>query len=241
MDTSHLYTPVTPQRDLEQEPVQGQGRSREGGCRLLGGLCVLSLLVVAVLLFLSHTQLQKQEESRDTLKEAKGTMEAAGHPEALKFQANHDGKTAAHLEGERDTSGRLQWLDSTPHTFTQQGLRLVNNSMVIPAMGLYFVYSQVVFRGLGCLENQPIYLSHMVTRFSTQYPTQFPLMKAQKSVCTDVSPSHHKRRPKNLWSKSIYQGALFTLEKGDFLSTSTNGMEHLSRDSGTAFFGAFML
>nr|XP_033771619.1 lymphotoxin-alpha-like [Geotrypetes seraphini] len=237
MESAHLYTPVTLQRDLEREP--GLARSRAGGCRLLWGLCMLSLLVVAALLLLFHPR--KQEESRDTLNEAEGTVEAAAGPfKALKFQADHDGKAAAHLEGELDTSGLLQWLDSTPHTFTQQGLRLDNNSLVIPATGLYFVYSQVLFMGSGCLEN-PIYLSHMVINFSTLYPKHVTLMSAQKSVCTDVSHGHHKRRSRNLWSKSIYQGALFALDKGDFLSTSTDGMNYLVLTSGTAFFGAFMV
>lgn len=99
----------------------------------------------------------------------------------------------------------------------------------MPASGLYFVYSQVVFSGAA---PAPVYLAHEVQLLSSQYPAHVPLLSAQKSVPPGL------RGP---WVRSLYQGAVFLLSKGDRLSTRTDGASRLLFSPSSVFFGAFAL
>ncbi|XP_006772915.1 PREDICTED: lymphotoxin-alpha, partial [Myotis davidii] len=47
--------------------------------------------------------------------------------------------------------------------------------------------------------------------------------------------------PRGPWVRSVYQGAVFLLTRGDQLSTSTDGIDHLLLGPSTVFFGAFAL
>ena len=68
--------------------------------------------------------------------------------------------------------------------------------------------------------------------FSPQYPFHVPLLSAQKSVCPG---------PQGPWVRSVYQGAVFLLTRGDQLSTHTDGISHLLLSPSSVFFGAFAL
>lgn len=129
----------------------------------------------------------------------------------------------------------LRWRASTDGAFLHHGFSLRNNSLLVPANGLYFIYSQVVFSGQGgcpAAAPAPIHLAHEVQLFSAQYPAHVSLLSAQKSVCPG---------PQGPWVRSVYQGAVFLLTKGDQLSTSTDGIDHLLLGPSTVFFGAFAL
>ncbi|XP_057607992.1 lymphotoxin-alpha [Chionomys nivalis] len=144
-------------------------------------------------------------------------------------------KPAAHLVGYPSKQNSLLWRANTDRAFLRHGFSLNNNSLLVPTSGLYFVYSQVVFSGESCSPRAiptPIYLAHEVQLFSSQYPFHVPLLSAQKSVYPGL------QRP---WVRSMYQGAVFLLSKGDQLSTHTDGVSHLHFSPSSVFFGAFAL
>ncbi|XP_024594386.1 lymphotoxin-alpha [Neophocaena asiaeorientalis asiaeorientalis] len=144
-------------------------------------------------------------------------------------------KPAAHLVGDPSTQDSLRWRANTDRAFLRHGFSLSNNSLLVPTSGLYFVYSQVVFSGEGCFPKAtptPLYLAHEVQLFSSQYPFHVPLLSAQKSVCPG---------PQGPWVRSVYQGAVFLLTRGDQLSTHTDGISHLLLSPSSVFFGAFAL
>ncbi|XP_059558075.1 lymphotoxin-alpha isoform X3 [Myotis daubentonii] len=157
------------------------------------------------------------------------------HQHPQKHFAQGTLKPAAHLVGDPSARHALRWRASTDRAFLRHGFALRNNSLLVPASGLYFIYSQVVFSGQGCCPSAspaPIYLAHEVQLFSAQYRSHVSLLSAQKSV----SPG-----PQGPWVRSVYQGAVFLLTRGDQLSTSTDGIDHLLLGPSTVFFGAFAL
>ncbi|CAH6790125.1 lymphotoxin-alpha [Phodopus roborovskii] len=144
-------------------------------------------------------------------------------------------KPAAHLVGYPNKQNSLLWRENTDHAFLRHGFSLHNNSLLVPTSGLYFVYSQVVFSGERCSPKAtptPVYLAHEVQLFSSQYPFHVPLLSAQKSVYPGLQGP---------WVRSMYQGAVFLLSKGDQLSTHTDGISHLHFSPSSVFFGAFAL
>nr|XP_004671940.1 lymphotoxin-alpha [Jaculus jaculus] len=153
------------------------------------------------------------------------------HQHPQKHFAHGTLKPAAHLVGDPSIPKSLSWRANTDRAFLRHGFSLNNNSLLVPTSGLYFVYSQVVFSGEGC-SPAPVYLAHEVQLFSSQYPSHVPLLSAQKSVC----PGLH-----GPWVRSMYQGAVFLLSKGDQLSTHTEGVFHLHFSPSSVFFGAFAL
>uniref|UniRef100_A0A8C9QL71 Lymphotoxin-alpha n=1 Tax=Spermophilus dauricus TaxID=99837 RepID=A0A8C9QL71_SPEDA len=158
---------------------------------------------------------------------------AQQHPQ--KHFAHGTLKPAAHLVGDPSMQNSLRWRANTDRAFLRHGFSLSNNSLLVPTSGLYFVYSQVVFSGEGCSSkaiSTPLYLAHEVQLFSSQYPFHVPLLSAQKSVCPG---------PQGPWVRSVYQGAVFLLTRGDQLSTHTDGVSHLLFSPSSVFFGAFAL
>ncbi|EHB16052.1 Lymphotoxin-alpha [Heterocephalus glaber] len=144
-------------------------------------------------------------------------------------------KPAAHLIGDSGTRDSLRWRVGRDMAFLR-GFSFSNDSLLIPASGLYFVYSQVVFSGLSCsLTSTPnyLYLTHEVRLLTSQYGSPLTLLstqKSQKSVCPG---------PQDPWVRSMYQGAVFLLRQGDRLFTYTEGIHHLLLSPSTVFFGAF--
>ncbi|XP_066217548.1 lymphotoxin-alpha [Saccopteryx leptura] len=158
---------------------------------------------------------------------------APQHPQ--KHWAQGTLKPAAHLVGDPSSQKALRWRANADRAFLRHGFSLSNNSLLVPTSGLYFVYSQVVFSGQGCFPRAapaPLYLAHEVQLFSPQYRVHVSLLSAQKSVCAG---------PQGAWVRSVYQGAVFLLTRGDQLSTHTDGVDHLLLSPSSVFFGAFAL
>ncbi|EMP41992.1 Lymphotoxin-alpha [Chelonia mydas] len=135
--------------------------------------------------------------------------------------------------GHPSTSGeRLRWRSDVDASFTQGGFRLANDSLVVPASGMYFIYFQASFLGAACpAGDEPLILAHRVLLFSDTYPQDVPILSAHKTACPGRAP----------WYRSLRQGAAFALQKGDRLSTQTEGEAHLLGGQGTLSFGAFAL
>uniref|UniRef100_A0A8C8REH0 Lymphotoxin-alpha n=1 Tax=Pelusios castaneus TaxID=367368 RepID=A0A8C8REH0_9SAUR len=151
----------------------------------------------------------------------------------LKQHAGRTHSPAAHLVGHPSTPGKkLHWRSDVDASFIQGGFRLANDSLVVPASGTYIVYFQVAFLGASCpAGDEPLFLSHRVLLFSDAYPEDIPLLSAHKAACPGAAPWYHFLR----------QGAAFALQKGDRLSTQTEGKMHLLAGPGALSFGAFAL
>ncbi|XP_075774426.1 tumor necrosis factor isoform X2 [Pelodiscus sinensis] len=223
--------------DVEKGGVVVVRESQAGnGCWKCLSICSFLLLtgataVFALLQFRNEGQwvIQDFRESRSS-----GQRQELG-PMTLKLQAQSLTKPAAHVVASHE-SKELVWNDKVAHTMIQNGMKLVDNKLVVPANGLYFVYSQVVFKGNKCPE-ESVLLRHIILRFSEEYPQDVPLLTAIKSLCEGS-----KSAETEVWYESIYQGAVFQLTKGDEISSKIDSADYLDLDSnGQVYFGVIAL
>nr|XP_020025286.1 tumor necrosis factor isoform X3 [Castor canadensis] len=132
---------------------------------------------------------------------------------------------------------QLQWLSRRANALLANGMELIDNQLVVPADGLYLIYSQVLFKGQGC----PSYvlLTHTVSRFAVSYRENVNLLSAIKSPCQKETPEGAELKP---WYEPIYLGGVFQLEKGDRLSAEVNLPSYLDfAESGQVYFGVIAL
>ncbi|KAF3839513.1 hypothetical protein F7725_018230 [Dissostichus mawsoni] len=159
-------------------------------------------------------------------------------------------KAAIHLEGiyeeGKSLEDQLEWRSGQGQAFAQGGFRLVNNQIVIPQTGLYFVYSQASFR-VSCSDGDEegagkglTPLSHRIWRYSDSISSKASLMSAVRSACQNTAQEDSYRDGQG-WYNAIYLGAVFQLNKGDRLWTETNQLSELETDEGRTFFGVFAL
>ncbi|TDH11442.1 hypothetical protein EPR50_G00060770 [Perca flavescens] len=159
-------------------------------------------------------------------------------------------KAAIHLEGNYEDSeslqGQLKWRNDQGQAFAQGGFQLVDNEIIIPQTGLYFVYSQASFRvvcsdgdeeGAGKHITPP---SHRIWRHSDSMGGKASLMSAVRSACQNTAQEDSYNDGQG-WYNAIYLGAVFQLNKGDRLWTETNQLSELETDEGRTFFGVFAL
>ncbi|KAM9353072.1 tumor necrosis factor b (TNF superfamily, member 2) [Symphorus nematophorus] len=159
-------------------------------------------------------------------------------------------KAAIHLEGSYDDSksskNQLEWKSGQGQAFAQGGFKLVNNHIIIPHTGLYFVYSQASFR-VTCSDGDEegagkglTPLSHRIWRYSDSIGSRVSLMSAVRSAC-QITAQEDSYRDGEGWYNAIYLGAVFQLNKGDSLWTETNQLSELETEEGKTFFGVFAL
>uniref|UniRef100_A0A8C9QHT0 Tumor necrosis factor n=1 Tax=Spermophilus dauricus TaxID=99837 RepID=A0A8C9QHT0_SPEDA len=132
---------------------------------------------------------------------------------------------------------QLVWLSRRANALLANGMELIDNQLVVPANGLYLVYSQVLFKGQGC----PSYvlLTHTVSRFAVSYQDKVNLLSAIKSPCPKESLEGAEFKP---WYEPIYLGGVFELQKGDRLSAEVNLPSYLDfAESGQVYFGVIAL
>lgn len=129
------------------------------------------------------------------------------------------------------------WLSRRANALLANGMELIDNQLVVPANGLYLIYSQVLFKGQGC----PSYvlLTHTVSRFAVSYQDKVNLLSAIKSPCPKESLEGAEFKP---WYEPIYLGGVFELQKGDRLSAEVNLPSYLDfAESGQVYFGVIAL
>uniref|UniRef100_A0A670ZR89 Tumor necrosis factor n=1 Tax=Pseudonaja textilis TaxID=8673 RepID=A0A670ZR89_PSETE len=146
------------------------------------------------------------------------------------------GKPAAHAVASSRHSSQLKWTADVFPSILENGMRLDENenSLVVPSTGLYFVYSQLLFHKDNC--KKPLLLTHNITCWSSDFSLEVELLKSIKSVCEEASSN------KKLWFESIYQGAVFQLNKGDRLMSKTNLPEYLDFTHSTQiYFGVIAM
>ncbi|XP_067416341.1 tumor necrosis factor [Emydura macquarii macquarii] len=218
--------------------VVRESRPADGRWKCLS-ICSFLLLVGATAVFaLLHFRHGEPSASQDPKEpRSPGHSEQLTGPMTMKLQAQSLRKPAAHVVASSD-SQELIWTDKVAHTMMQNGMALVNNKLVVPSDGLYFIYSQVVFKGTQCPE-ESIPLRHTILRYSAEYPENVPLLMAIKSFCERSQPAENGD---GVWFESIYQGAVFQLTKGDEISSEIDSAKYLDMDSnGQVYFGVIAL
>ncbi|XP_063794697.1 tumor necrosis factor-like [Pseudophryne corroboree] len=151
-------------------------------------------------------------------------------------------RPAAHFEADSITEGSLNWTTGGDNSFSQGGLVLTDNKLYIQRTGLYFLYTQATFGGDHCPPERENLLSHSLILHSKEHGEPMQLLDAQKTACGEQPrPTSASRQPGAKWRKTIFQGAAFKLNKGDFLYTVTKGSDYLRTDMGANYFGIYAL
>ncbi|KAL6076504.1 hypothetical protein STEG23_013359 [Scotinomys teguina] len=150
---------------------------------------------------------------------------------------NSSDKPVAHVVANHQAEDQLEWLSQRANALLANGMDLKDNQLVIPADGLYLVYSQVLFKGPSC--SNYVLLTHTVSRFAVSYEDKVNLLSAIKSPCPKETPEGPELKP---WYEPIYLGGVFQLEKGDRLSAEVNLPKYLDfAESGQVYFGVIAL
>ncbi|XP_026575865.1 tumor necrosis factor [Pseudonaja textilis] len=198
-------------------------------------ICSFLLLIGAVTVFallqLDAFGLSEKQDSK-----LQGNSFSDHLPGTMKVQALRSGKPAAHAVASSRHSSQLKWTADVFPSILENGMRLDENenSLVVPSTGLYFVYSQLLFHKDNC--KKPLLLTHNITCWSSDFSLEVELLKSIKSVCEEASSN------KKLWFESIYQGAVFQLNKGDRLMSKTNLPEYLDFTHSTQiYFGVIAM
>ncbi|XP_069491158.1 tumor necrosis factor-like [Ambystoma mexicanum] len=197
---------------------------------LAGATVVLTLLFFQVIPYPHSTSKQSDWQHQNS----PADPHLSPIPQQLKLQAMESQKPAAHLIADLSHKS-LRWISDRGNAFMENGMMLEDNTLVIPARGLYFVYTQVVYYGGQCPAKGSLYLVHSVYKRSESYSVDMPLLSATKSACEGTSPNGQH------WYESIYQGAVFSLEEGDVLSTRTTQIANLDPKGAQNYFGVIAM
>ncbi|NWV16315.1 TNFL6 factor, partial [Origma solitaria] len=199
------------------------------------GLLVMFLLILVAFtgVGLSMYQIFHLEKELDELRESASTEHIPPALEKLIGQKEQslkkDVRKAAHLTGnpaQRDLP--LEWEPISGHAYTS-GVQYRNRGLVINETGLYFVYSNIFFRGSAC-DNQV--LSHMVYKRNPASPGSLLLMEDKAiNYCTG----------QRMWTRNSYLGALFKLRKMDSLHVNVSKIALVNFEESRTFFGLFKL
>ncbi|XP_062385413.1 tumor necrosis factor-like [Sardina pilchardus] len=208
----------------EQTKMTGASRPSKSwkiGMALLAiGLCAASAIFFTI----------NNNQKRDVTEGSEGLTH---HLRQISKRHQGTNQMAIHLEGEKGAN-TLTWSVDTDQAF-ERGLKLVDNEIVIPKKGMYFVYSQVSFSIRNCGPEQDL-LSHAVMRQSKVFDGKRALLRTVRSSCERKSAQED-----DYWYGAINLGAVFSLEEGDRLSTLTQPMASVEDESGKTFFGVFAL
>ncbi|XP_037650689.1 tumor necrosis factor a (TNF superfamily, member 2) [Sebastes umbrosus] len=166
------------------------------------------------------------------------------------------GKAAIHLEGEHNPARKtsVEWRDEVDQSHSKGDLKLINNEIVIPRNGLYFVYSQASFR-VNCSSgdaedaaSQPlVHVSHTVKRWSSSFAINDDI-ESYKTILHSIRTACQMKASSDVdeaggWYSTVYMGAVFNLDGGDKLRTvmEEKMLLSLEDDEGKTFFGVFAL
>ncbi|XP_077148653.1 lymphotoxin-alpha-like [Ranitomeya variabilis] len=150
-------------------------------------------------------------------------------------------KPAAHFQANPSILDSLTWTTETYYSFSQGNLSLEDNKLLVKHKGLYFIYTQAMFGGKPCPQQNKNLVSLNVMLDSVMENDNVQLLRADKTPCEQPQPRSKNSGSIPEWRKSIFLGAVFQLEKGDKLYITTLGTEFLRRERGTTYFGAYAL
>ncbi|NXS95934.1 TNFL6 factor, partial [Jacana jacana] len=221
------FPPPVPDRRRKPRDINRERRST--------GFLVISLLILLALtgvglsmfqIFNLEKQLAELRESASTDRIPPGLEKLIGQKEQ---STEKEVREAAHLTGnpvQRDLP--LEWEPTSGHAFTN-GIQYRDRGLVINETGLYFVYSNVLFRDKICSSQV---LSHVVYKRNPTSPGSYVLME-DKSInyCTS----------EKTWVWKSYLGALFQLRKRDSLHVNVSKIALVNFEESKTFFGLFKL
>nr|QLB38981.1 TNF-alpha1 [Channa argus] len=210
---------------------------------------IAALCFGGALLFAWYWSESPQMKSEPAIAEPHTEKDTAGKTDTnypLKLISNR-AKAAIHLEGTyNEKVKKLLWKSGQGQGFAQGGFKLVDNQITIPHTGLFFVYTQALFR-VTCSDgeeegagNHATPLSHRIWRYSDSISSKTSLMGAVRTVCHNTAQEDTNGDGQG-WYNAIYLGAVFKLNKGDTLWTETNQLSQLETEEGQTFFGVFAL
>ncbi|NXP26575.1 TNFL6 factor, partial [Scytalopus superciliaris] len=199
----------------------------------------VSFLVVYLLLLLALTgvglsmfQIFHLEKELAELRESASTEHIPPALEKLigqKDSMKKEERKAAHLTGSLSQQNLpLEWEPISGHAYTS-GIQYRDRGLVINETGLYFVYSNVLFRGSVC-DGQV--LTHIVYKRNPTSPGSHVLMEDKGiNYCTG----------QRTWARKSYLGALFSLRKMDSLHVNVSKITLVNFEESKTFFGLFKL
>ncbi|NXT54077.1 TNFL6 factor, partial [Pluvianellus socialis] len=122
----------------------------------------------------------------------------------------------------------LEWEPISGHAFIS-GIQYRDQGLIVNETGLYFVYSNVLFRGSIC-SNQV--LTHIVYKKNPMSPGSYVLMEDKGiNYCTG----------QKTWARKSYLGALFQLRRMDSLHVNVSKIALVNLEESKTFFGLFKL
>ncbi|NXS14458.1 TNFL6 factor, partial [Neodrepanis coruscans] len=122
----------------------------------------------------------------------------------------------------------LEWEPISGHAYTS-GVQYRDRGLLVNETGLYFVYSNVLFRGSVC-DGQV--LTHVVYKKNPSSPSSHVLME-DKGINYCMG--------QRTWARKSYLGALFSLRKMDSLHVNVSKIDLVNFEESKTFFGLFKL
>ncbi|NXA88614.1 TNFL6 factor, partial [Melanocharis versteri] len=203
--------------------------------RRSAGFLVMFLLILVAFtgVGLSIFKIFHLEKEVDELRESASAQHIPPAPQKLTGQREQpprqEARKAAHLTGnpaQRDLP--LEWEPISGHAHSS-GIQYRERGLVVSEPGLYFVYSNVLFRGSAC-DSQ--LLAHVVYKRNPASPGSLVLMEDKAvNFCTG----------QRMWARNSYLGALFKLRKMDSLHVNVSKIALVNFEESKTFFGLFKL
>ncbi|NXY21504.1 TNFL6 factor, partial [Atrichornis clamosus] len=199
------------------------------------GFLVTSLLILLALtgVGLSMFQIFHLEKELAELRESASAEHIPPALEKLIGESEQSMKKeerkAAHLTGNPTQQDLpLEWEPISGHAYTS-GIQYRDRGLVINETGLYFVYSNILFRSSTCDGHV---LSHVVYKRNPASPGSLVLMEDKAiNYCTG----------QRMWARKSYLGALFKLRKMDTLHVNVSKIALVNFEESKTFFGLFKL
>ncbi|KAF1405492.1 Tumor necrosis factor ligand superfamily member 6, partial [Spheniscus humboldti] len=215
------FPPPVP--DRRRKPRNNRER-RSVGFLVISLLILLALTGVGLSMF-QIFHLEKELAELREVRSARLVTEALGKQEKkknLKLGLRCSGGNPA----QRDLP--LEWEPISGHAFTN-GVQYRDQGLVINETGLYFVYSNVLFRGSVCSSQV---LTHIVYKKN-------PALLGSHVLMEDKGINYCTSQKK--WARKSYLGALFQLRKMDSLHVNVSKIALVNFEESNTFFGLFKL
>ncbi|NWS75716.1 TNFL6 factor, partial [Crotophaga sulcirostris] len=226
------FPPPVP--DRRKKPRNNRETSRSTGFLVMSLLILLALTGMGLCMFQIFHLEKELAELREVSSAWRVTKALGRWGEKEKCQIGTEMLRSA-AEPSKGQTGNptqqdlpLQWEPISGHAFTS-GVQYHDQGLVINETGLYFVYSNVLFRGSIC-SNQV--LTHIVYKKSPSSPGSHVLMEDKNiNYCTG----------QKIWAQKSYLGALFKLRNMDSLHVNVSKIALVNFEESKTFFGLFKL
>ncbi|NXU88345.1 TNFL6 factor, partial [Xiphorhynchus elegans] len=218
-------TPVAP-----FPPPVPDRRKKPGNKRERRGIDVLVVFLLLLLALagvgLCMFQIFRLEKELAELRESASTEHIPPALEKLIGESMHLEEELLWSPSQRNLP--LEWEPISGHAYTS-GIQYRDRGLVINETGLYFVYSNVLFRGSVC-DGQV--LTHIVYKRNPTSPGYHVLME-DKGINYCMG--------QRTWARKSYLGALFSLRRMDSLYVNVSKIALVNFEESKTFFGLLKL